>query len=110
LWNVEDNFGLVRRYTEHQHLEYQIKSCFGGRDRSFVISASEGLFGQMVIRGIGPNWLCCAFLADSRIYVWQKDTGKLLEKLDGHKGVINAVAWNPVYPDLFASCADDDTM
>ncbi|KAG7575398.1 hypothetical protein FFLO_00388 [Filobasidium floriforme] len=88
LWNVEDNFGLVRRYTEHQHLEYQIKSCFGGRDRSFVISASE----------------------DSRIYVWQKDTGKLLEKLDGHKGVINAVAWNPVYPDLFASCADDDTI
>jgi hypothetical protein len=55
LWNVEDNFGLVRRYTEHQHLEYQIKSCFGGRDRSFVISASEGTCGQVVSGSIGPN-------------------------------------------------------
>lgn len=89
LWNVEDNVPhMIRRYTGHQHMHYHIRSGFGGEDETFVLSASE----------------------DCHVYVWHKESGALLEVLEGHQGVINGVAWNPVYPDIFASCSDDRTI
>ncbi len=48
--------------------------------------------------------------ADSHVYVWHKDTGALLEVLEGHDQSVNSVAWNPVETGLFASSSDDCTM
>jgi WD repeat-containing protein 26 len=41
------------------------------------------------------------------IYVWHKENGVLIEKLKGHASCVNAVAWNPRDPGMFASAGDD---
>jgi WD repeat-containing protein 26 len=41
------------------------------------------------------------------IYVWHKENGVLIEKLKGHGSCVNAVAWNPRDPGMFASAGDD---
>ena len=55
--------------------------------------------------------MCLSLLVDGRVYVWHRDTGVLLEILDGHgAGSVNAVAWNPLNEKMFASCSDDRTV
>ncbi|KAI4194518.1 MAG: hypothetical protein LQ350_007725 [Teloschistes chrysophthalmus] len=78
---------FVRRFEGQVQGEYVIRSCFGGADENLVISGSE----------------------DSRIYIWHKTTGSLIETLDGHQtpGCVNDVAWNPAHPCMFASGGDD---
>ncbi|ERF70966.1 hypothetical protein EPUS_06751 [Endocarpon pusillum Z07020] len=44
---------------------------------------------------------------DSMIYVWHKENGILIEKLKGHASCVNAIAWNPCDPGMFASAGDD---
>jgi WD repeat-containing protein 26 len=47
-------------------------------------------------------------LLDGNVYVWHRDTGTLLEVLEGHgQGSVNSVAWNPRNERMFASCGDD---
>lgn len=48
---------------------------------------------------------------DNNIYIWNRRTGGLVEKLSGHSAAINCVAWNPVPgPPMFASAGDDATI
>ena len=42
--------------------------------------------------------------------MWHVRTGELLEVLPGHAGTVNAVAWNPANPFLFASASDDRSV
>ncbi|KAJ6502265.1 WD40 repeat-like protein [Mycena sanguinolenta] len=88
LWDL--NLGrLVRKYTGQRQSKDIIRSCFGGLDSNFVVSGSE----------------------DSNVYVWNRDTGVLLEVLEGHgEGSVNSVAWNPRNERMFASCSDDHTI
>lgn len=80
---------LIRRYVGQKQGEFIIRSCFGGLNRNFILSGSE----------------------DSKIYVWHKETGSLIEVLNGHsEGSVNAVAWNPKHPTMFASAGDDHTV
>lgn len=45
---------------------------------------------------------------DSKVYIWNKENGALLETLEGHtRGCVNAVSWNPTDPCMFASGGDD---
>ncbi|KAF7363655.1 WD-domain-containing protein [Mycena sanguinolenta] len=88
LWDL--NLGhLVRTYTGHKQSKDIIRSCFGDLDSNIVLSGSE----------------------DGKIYVWNRDTGALLEVLEGHgEGSVNCVACNPRNPRIFASCSDDSTV
>jgi WD40 repeat protein len=47
---------------------------------------------------------------DSFIYVWHKQNGQLVERLQGHTGTVNCVTWNPSNPQMFASAGDDRTI
>ncbi|KAG2158482.1 WD40 repeat-like protein [Suillus bovinus] len=88
LWDLEE-FRLARKFTGQRQGHHVIRSCFGGIDGNFVISGSE----------------------DRNVYVWHRDTGTLLEVLDGHGlGSVNSVAWNPRNKRMFASCSDDNTI
>jgi len=68
--------------------KYVIRSCFGGLGNEFVASGS----------------------ADCQVFIWHRKTQEMLQVLHGHLGVINAVAWNPVYPHMMASASDDCTV
>ncbi|RKF55099.1 WD repeat-containing protein 26 [Erysiphe neolycopersici] len=66
--------------------QYVIRSSFGGANESFVVVGSE----------------------EGYIYIWHKESGQLIEKLEGHKkGCCTAVSWSPVDPCIFATAGDD---
>ncbi|KIM79679.1 hypothetical protein PILCRDRAFT_74055 [Piloderma croceum F 1598] len=80
---------LARKFAGQRQGKHVIRSCFGGIDGNFVVSGSE----------------------DGNVYVWQCDTGILLETLPGHgEGSVNSVAWNPTNERMFATCSDDHTI
>ncbi|KAL2863241.1 WD40 repeat-containing protein [Aspergillus lucknowensis] len=77
---------IVRRFQGQKQSMFIIRSAFGGAAENFVVSGSE----------------------DSRIYVWHKENGTLVETLEGHvSGCVNAISWNPADPGMFASAGDD---
>ncbi|KAL3477700.1 WD40-repeat-containing domain protein [Aspergillus californicus] len=81
-----DTQEVIRRFQGQKQGMFIIRSTFGGAAENFVVSGSE----------------------DSRIYVWHKDNGTLIETLDGHvRGCVNAISWNPADPGMFASAGDD---
>lgn len=50
-------------------------------------------------------------ITDSKVYIWHRESGILLEELTGHgEGSVNSVAWNPRNERMFASCSDDHTI
>ncbi|KXT17582.1 hypothetical protein AC579_6167 [Pseudocercospora musae] len=77
---------IVQRYDGARQMEFVIRSAFGGAGQGFVISGSE----------------------DSRVYIWRRQTGANVAALDAHHpGTVNAVAWHPKNPGIFASAGDD---
>ncbi|KAJ6110801.1 hypothetical protein N7486_003036 [Penicillium sp. IBT 16267x] len=78
--------GVVRRFSGHKQGDYVIRSTFGGAGENFIVSGSD----------------------DSKVYIWHKENGSLVESLDGHsKGCVNSISWNPADPTMFASAGDD---
>ncbi|RIB15535.1 WD40-repeat-containing domain protein [Gigaspora rosea] len=43
------------------------------------------------------------------VYIWDQDTGEVLQKLRGHVGIVYDTTWNPKQ-NLFVSCSDDKTL
>nr|CAD1823202.1 unnamed protein product [Ananas comosus var. bracteatus] len=88
LWSIKDEPKLIMRFKGHKRTRFLIRSCFGGLEQGFVASGSE----------------------DSRVYIWHRGTGTLLEALDGHSGAVNCVSWNPANPHMLVSASDDRTI
>ncbi|KAL4894818.1 WD40-repeat-containing domain protein [Aspergillus ambiguus] len=81
-----DTTDVVRRFQGQKQGSYIIRSAFGGAAENFVVSGSE----------------------DSRVYIWHKENGTLVETLEGHiSGCVNSICWNPTNPGMFASAGDD---
>ncbi|BGP45859.1 hypothetical protein JCM10450v2_001694 [Rhodotorula kratochvilovae] len=84
---------VVRRFEGHDNGKFVIRACFGGAGENHILSGS----------------------ADGRVYVYHRDTGRLLHVLGGHeRTTVNAVAWNARAPAggqaMWASCSDDRTV
>lgn len=41
------------------------------------------------------------------IYIWDKESGEILARAEGHMPRSNSVAWNPANPYMFSSVGDD---
>ena len=76
---------VIHRYRGHKQEMFIIRCSFGGVNENFVMCGSE----------------------DSHLYLWNKEKGDLIEKIEGHSQVINSVHWNPTDPFIFASASDD---
>jgi WD40 repeat protein len=102
-----DTRETVRTFSNGDAKEkYIIRGTYGGANESFVITGSESksiCFESNVQ---------LADLLDGHIYIWHKENGTLVMKLDAHseKGCCNSVAWNPRDPCMFASVGDDKVV
>jgi WD40 repeat protein len=85
LWDIEERC-LVRKFVGITQGFYTIYSCFGGQN--FIASGSE----------------------DSKVYIYQRNREEPIKVLSGHTRTVNAVSWNPVYPDVLVSASDDCTV
>lgn len=80
-----DSGDILQSLDGAKQTKNMIRSAFGGANENFVISGSE----------------------DSRVRIW-RTTGHLIETLEAHRGgCVNAVAWHPKNPNIFASAGDD---
>lgn len=94
----------TKLFTGQKGGNFVIRSAFGGANESFVISGSEGVFMQQYYLKAPSN----DRLIDGYVFIWHKDNGSLIEKLDGHRpGCCNDVSWNPTDPCMFATAGDD---
>ena len=46
---------------------------------------------------------------DGYVYIWDIETGYVLQKLGGHQGTVYQAVWNPKQG-LIASCSDDKSI
>jgi len=87
-WDVFEQ-KIVASFTGHRSGHFVIRPCFGGHDEAFVAAGSE----------------------DSKVYIWHRSGGtKPIAVLFGHTGTVNAVAWNPMDPQMLVSVSDDHTV
>ena len=97
---------IYRRFLGQKQDMFIIRSCFGGADENLIISGSAG--------SLPSSTLSEAMLTidlDSKVYIWHKENGTLIETLEGHStGCVNTVAWNPANPCMFASGGDDSKV
>lgn len=87
--------------------KFVIRSAFGGANESFVITGSEGTFEQFN----KDIFHLLILIEEGNVYIYHKEKGSLVEKLDGHKsGCCNGVSWNPTNSCMFASAGDDNKV
>ncbi|KHN85061.1 WD repeat-containing protein 26 -like protein [Toxocara canis] len=87
LWDLESGT-LLRSYTGAPHHDFVVFSTFGGAEQNYVATGS----------------------VDEKVHIWSHKSDRLIAKLSGHTGKVNAVAWNAVYPQMLVSCSDDTTI
>lgn len=101
-----DTGELVKEYKGMTQKDYVIRSAFGGAGEGFIISGSEGKGCERQKVTDSKRSLTC--FIDSRVYIWRRQTGHQVASLDAHApGPVNAVAWHPTDPAIFASAGDD---
>ncbi|ORE10923.1 WD40 repeat-like protein [Rhizopus microsporus var. microsporus] len=58
--------------------------------------------------GFADHHLIVGGSEDGVVYIWDQETGEVLQRLRGHSGVVYEAAWNPKQG-MLVSCSDDQT-
>jgi WD40 repeat protein len=113
MWDLQ-TARMTRKFTGQRQGSHIIRSCFGGAANNFVVSGSEGKCFFPPLPPLHPDHhmlIRTQFVLDAKVYVWHRDSGVLLEILEGHgPGSVNSVVWHPHEASVFASCSDDRTI
>lgn len=87
VWSIREA-RLLQTFRGYSQQRFVIRGCFGGHNEMLVICGSE----------------------DKLVYIWERRSGSLIAKLDGHSGTVNTVACCEADENLLASCSDDKTI
>lgn len=87
IYSLED-YQIVKKYTGYQQSEYYIRSSFGGLNEQYILSGSE----------------------DKLVYIWNRYTQNIIERLGGHEECVNQIRWVPRETCQFASASDDKSI
>lgn len=87
IWNLADEC-VSQTFKGFPQTRFVIRSCFGGHNQMLVLCGSE----------------------DKHVYMWERRTGELIARLEGHTGTVNTIAFCPIDADMFASGSDDNSV
>ncbi|KAF9379455.1 hypothetical protein CPB97_008950 [Podila verticillata] len=109
MWDLREG-KIKRKYSGYQQGRFVIRPCFGGGGGGGI--TRKGLLGddeldesvhykeRFVVSGS----------EDSKIHLWHRDNGHLVQNFEGHTKAVTCVAWHPTNPTMFASASDDHTI
>ena len=86
LWNIS-SAKYIKTYTGHANSQYSVSSAFSVTNGKRIVSGSE----------------------DNCVYMWELNSRKLLQKLEGHTESIMSVACHPT-ENLIASGSLDKSI
>lgn len=87
LWDLDER-RLVQEYLGNRQIKYVLRNAFGGKQESLLVCGSE----------------------DNKIYMWDRQSGRILASLNEHSNSVCSIAWNPKCTFTFASASDDHTV
>lgn len=108
LWDIRTH-NLVRVFSgacqREEFNKYFIHTCFGGVHQNFIATGSIGKETEESLRENDTTKR-----KNGRVIIWSVDESRPKFEFPGHKGHVNAVAWNPTDPTMIVSCGDDSTI
>lgn len=108
LWDIRTH-NLVRVFSgacqREEFNKYFIHTSFGGVHQNFIATGSIGKETEESLRENDTNKR-----KNGRVIIWSVDESRPKFEFIGHKGHVNAVAWNPCDPTMLVSCGDDSTI
>ncbi len=86
LWDLRHSRS-VKRYTGHQNTSKNFIRADFGSNKKFIVSGSE----------------------NGHVYVWDKLSGEIVQKLEGHSSIVYNATWNE-RQSLLTSCSQDKSV
>lgn len=108
LWDIRTH-NLIRIFSgacqREEFSRYQIHSSFGGVHQNFIATGSIGKETDESLRENDKTKR-----KHGRVVIWSVQDSRPRYSLVGHRGHVNAVAWNPADPTMLVSCGADATI
>ncbi|KAG0350937.1 hypothetical protein BG005_009555, partial [Podila minutissima] len=110
LWDLREG-KIKRKYSGYQQGRFVIRPCFGGGGGGGL--RRRGLLSEDDLSDESVQYkerFVVSGSEDSKIHLWHRDNGHLVQTFEGHTKAVTCVAWHPTNPTMFASASDDHTI
>jgi COMPASS component SWD3 len=87
LWDIRSTGTVLSRFKGHVNSSKNFIRCQFGSSDQIILGGSE----------------------DGAVYVWDADSGKVLDRLTGHAGSVFRATWSQQW-NLLSSCSEDGTV
>ncbi|KAG0091447.1 hypothetical protein BGZ93_008829 [Podila epicladia] len=114
LWDLREG-KIKRKYSGYQQGRFVIRPCFGGGGGGGGGGglSRRGLLSEDDLSDESAQYrerFVVSGSEDSKIHLWHRDNGHLVQTFEGHTKAVTCVAWHPTNPTMFASASDDHTI